>query len=310
MMLWLLLLLSLFQVRSDPAWDAAFQRDQGWNGADGAYSVALPNGEVGWLFSDTFVGPVSANGERLHNQFWHNSWARMRGPQMLEFGPLTHHFDWVYQPYLDAQGKGFVFLGRFEECEGPAGLNFRQADNLLAELDWSAGAPKLGKILSVPHFQKKPPLNWGAAILPWGQDLFVYATRDFGVRKEICLAKVSGTQLDQFENWSLFEDPILPEGSNEFSVYPYAGEVRLLVQVGQEIRLYRALNPEGPYDQHVVLYQIPSDGNWSYNAKAHPELGWPLLITYNRNAFPPEKVIQQADLYRPRCLRLDRDPWL
>src|SRR5207244_1521048 len=32
---------------------------EGWTGADGTYSVPLPDGRTAWLFSDTFLGPVN-----------------------------------------------------------------------------------------------------------------------------------------------------------------------------------------------------------------------------------------------------------
>ena len=65
------------QTRPDPEWDAVFQRNHGWNGADGAYSVLLRGGWTGWVFSDTFVGKVEADGSRRNNAFLHNSWARI-----------------------------------------------------------------------------------------------------------------------------------------------------------------------------------------------------------------------------------------
>src|SRR5688500_6001921 len=39
----------------------------GWTGADATYSVKLPNGNVAWLFSDTFVGRVAPNGSRAQS---------------------------------------------------------------------------------------------------------------------------------------------------------------------------------------------------------------------------------------------------
>ena len=37
-----------------------FPCQQGWLGADGAYSVPLGNGTSLWIFADTFVGPATA----------------------------------------------------------------------------------------------------------------------------------------------------------------------------------------------------------------------------------------------------------
>ena len=42
----------------DPAWDAAFDRSEGWIGGDAIYSTPLPGGDVLWLFADTYIGRV------------------------------------------------------------------------------------------------------------------------------------------------------------------------------------------------------------------------------------------------------------
>lgn len=316
-------------VTADEQWNACFRREHGWNGADGAYSVGLEGGWTGWVFSDTFVGPVQKDGSRAGNRFLHNSWARIHGkrPLVAEFGirELAHSegntWFWVYQPFLNRERQGYLFLGEFATSpNGPEGLNFRQVGTRLARLDWSGWAPKLTSLTSVPHFRADPPVNFGAAVLSDNFWTYLYGTRDFGARKEVLLARAPIGRLEQFDSWQFWPQwgsrveeaqPLLKEASNELSVFYHKQEVRLLTQVGDEIRLYRAASPQGPVQESVVLCKLPrEDFVWPYNAKAHPELGWPLLITYNRNALPPELVLRQADRYRPRCLRLSQDPWL
>ncbi|MBS2038015.1 DUF5005 domain-containing protein [bacterium] len=316
------------QTRPDPEWDAVFQRNRGWNGADGAYSVLLNGGWTGWLFSDTFVGPVDPDGSRKDNAFIHNSWARIESlrPTVNLFSnrevysnPTSPNAYWVYQPVLDSGQKGWIFFGEFSfSKEGPEGLNFKQVGNWLAPLDWSGTAPKVGKPLAIPHFQAQPALNFGAAVLEEADYFWVYGTRDYGDHKELLLARVPGGQLDDFASWEFWPhwshdvnsaQPLLKQVSNELSVFRVDKEFRLLTQVGTEVRYYRGLNPDRFEDFKVIAQLEEEDGVMTYNAKAHPELGWPLLITYNRNAFPPQLVLDKADRYRPRCLRLDKDPW-
>ena len=50
-----------------------FPCQQGWLGADGAYSVDLANGTSLWIFADTFVGPSTATSRAQENGFIHNS---------------------------------------------------------------------------------------------------------------------------------------------------------------------------------------------------------------------------------------------
>lgn len=50
-----------------------FPYQQGWLGADGAYSVSLGNGKSLWFFDDTFVGPSAATSRTQSTAFIHNS---------------------------------------------------------------------------------------------------------------------------------------------------------------------------------------------------------------------------------------------
>jgi hypothetical protein len=50
-----------------------FPYQQGWLGADGAYSVPLGGGQSLWIFGDTFVGPASATSRAQKTSFIHNS---------------------------------------------------------------------------------------------------------------------------------------------------------------------------------------------------------------------------------------------
>lgn len=59
--------------RAECASAAFFPCQQGWLGADGAYSVALGNGTSVWIFADTFVGPATATSRTQSNGFIHNS---------------------------------------------------------------------------------------------------------------------------------------------------------------------------------------------------------------------------------------------
>jgi hypothetical protein len=45
----------------DARWSSLFCRNEGWTGADGAASLALPNHRTLWLFGDSWIGPVTDN---------------------------------------------------------------------------------------------------------------------------------------------------------------------------------------------------------------------------------------------------------
>ncbi len=58
----------------DKKYNLLFTRTRGWNGGDGVFTVALPNGDVFWTFNDSFYGSVnSTNRARGSSSFPRNS---------------------------------------------------------------------------------------------------------------------------------------------------------------------------------------------------------------------------------------------
>jgi hypothetical protein len=97
--------------------------------------------------------------------------------------------------------------------------------------------------------------------------------------------------------------------ANEFSVTKFQGRYTLVTSDATEplstkIVMYRSDSLEGPFTNKTVLYTTPeTSGNvFTYNAKAHPELGSDgrLLVTYNVNSFDTADVYKNVDNYRPR----------
>ena len=86
------LALTALELRADPQplgkpapeLDAPFQRDSGWIGADGAYSIPLSTNTTLWLYSDTFVGKVK-DGKRTDARMINNSIALQQGTNQPEF---------------------------------------------------------------------------------------------------------------------------------------------------------------------------------------------------------------------------------
>ncbi|MGB6131971.1 MAG: hypothetical protein WBG54_09330 [Acidobacteriaceae bacterium] len=56
-----------------PTTTSWFPYEQGWLGADGAYSVSLGNGQSLWFFDDTFIGASGATTRTQSTGFIHNS---------------------------------------------------------------------------------------------------------------------------------------------------------------------------------------------------------------------------------------------
>ncbi len=85
-------------VEAAPEWDALFDRDKGWTGADGIFSIPLSGVETpgtagetmtAFVFSDTFVGDVRPNGSRVGARLVNNTLAMLDGgapdPSQMQF---------------------------------------------------------------------------------------------------------------------------------------------------------------------------------------------------------------------------------
>src|SRR5262249_47341144 len=56
-----------------------------WTGADGSYSVTLPDGRIAWIWSDGFLGLVNSDGSRpLDSPFINNSMVIQDGASLVE----------------------------------------------------------------------------------------------------------------------------------------------------------------------------------------------------------------------------------
>jgi len=91
-----------FTVETLPRYDAAFQQASGWTGGDGAYSVALDDRRVLWLFGDTFVGRVQ-EAQRIDSRLINNSAAIQTGAE-----PAAAALRFVYRTLPD--GRPLAFL--------------------------------------------------------------------------------------------------------------------------------------------------------------------------------------------------------
>ncbi len=83
------------ELKAEPApeWDALFDRQEGWTGADGIYSIPLDGVEIPenpdpentlLLFSDTFIGTVDDEDNRINSKLINNTYAILEGTQPVE----------------------------------------------------------------------------------------------------------------------------------------------------------------------------------------------------------------------------------
>lgn len=304
-----------------------------WTGADSAYSVELPDGRIAWIYSDTFLGEVNAtHGRPLDSPFIHNSinvdddgmiTTYTGGPPEAPESLVTvaggdEAQDWYWFGDATVHGDELqVMLVEFIKT-GTGIFDFAFKGNAVATFDASSL-----ELLSVDPVATDG-INWGSAIYEDHRYTYVYGVEDLGAQKFAHLARVAGGDLAN-GTWEYLGDAgwstdasatkrILEGVSNEFSVSRFQGRYTLVTGDATEILsskivMYRSDSLEGPWTGKTVLYSTPETGGnvFTYNAKAHPELGngHTLLVTYNVNSFDTNDLYTEVDNYRPRYVDVD-----
>ncbi|MEU6249573.1 DUF4185 domain-containing protein [Glycomyces sp. NPDC047010] len=304
-----------------------------WTGADSAYSVPLPDGSTAWLYSDTFMGEVNDDLSRpLDSPFLHNSiivddggnlttvtGGTAAAPESLVKVPGGDEMqNWYWFGDGTVEGDTLqVMLLEFVKT-GTGVFDFAFAGNAVASFD--TDDMSLTSITDLPESD----VNWGSAIYEDGDYTYVFGVEDNQAQKFAHLARVPSGDLttapwEYYADGAWTADPtgssrILEGVSNEFSVTRYQGKFTLVTgdatqPLSADVVMYRADDLAGPYTGKTVLYSTPETGGnvFTYNAKAHPQLGDrdTLLITYNVNSFEGDDLYADAHLYRPRYIDVD-----
>ncbi len=154
--------------------------------------------------------------------------------------------------------------------------------------------------------------------------IYIYG-RDHVDEIKLIVARVKAEDFGDFDEWRFWDgtgwsDNItataqLGRGGPELSVTPLRGSLKgkyLMTSMHVERDLYIRIgeSPTGPFGERVNIYHTkePANGQaiYTYNAKAHPSLSEPdeMLISYNVNSTNWRHLINNADIYRPRFLRM------
>jgi uncharacterized protein DUF4185/uncharacterized protein DUF5005 len=311
----------------------------GWTGADGTYSVPLPDGRVVWLFSDTFLGPVNADHSRPTSApFINNSMIVQDGDNLTTLaGPYNRSlivppdgvgFYWVGDGVVQNADDGvpdneklLVFVMRF--VAAPIPFAFQQVGTDLATFSLpSLGLEGITRMpLAFSPGIGAAPVAYGSAVMTTGGYHYLYGVEDIHTDKYLHLARVpAGHLLDgTWEFWGAAGWSIVPALSlrilsgiaNELSVSSTPGGYMLVAQdhaIGKNIVKSTASLPEGPWSPPASIFTTPeSAGNiLTYNAKAHEQLSSPgkIVVSYNVNSAVVADVYADVDNYRPRFVEI------
>jgi Domain of unknown function (DUF4185)/Domain of unknown function (DUF5005) len=338
---------SASKAQSAEDYTSLFHRTSGWTGADGTYSVPLPDGTTLWLFSDTFLGTVGQDDSRgpglafVNNTLGHQTAEGQvefhhggdpDHPEALFAPPDGKGWFWLHDAQVAEDGRVQVLLGQFDRTEAGGALGFKAIGNWVGDLNLTPSGPKVSNYTKIEHFQEaedgKPAIFFGSATLRQDDWLYLYGVRDHGHNKESVLARVPSDKLKDSDSWRFFNGSdwspkmsdaavIADNVSVEHSVHQTAlGDYVMVSQkggAGPDIQVRRAPRPEGPWGEPDTVWSAPENNgsDLSYNAKAHPELSDSrgLLVSYNVNTVDWERNMKVASVYRPRFIRVT-DPTL
>jgi hypothetical protein len=246
-------------VEALPQYEMLFSNENGWTGADGAYSVALNQNTMAWFFGDTWIGQIKY-GRHLNATLINNSVAIQQG-----MTPATAKLDFYWGRAADgkpaalfqpADGRGwfwvfdavmtrgglYVFLIQTERTQGEAVFDFKVIRTWLGHVDNPTEMPLNWRIKQIPipwgEFSASGTILWGSAVLRVDDDLFVYGTAEDGGstagHKDMILARVPLSVLADFSKWRFYAggswvsdfkqaSRLLKNVPNEYSVSYLAG---------------------------------------------------------------------------------------
>ena len=335
-----------------PNYNALFQRQDGWTGADGAYSVKLTENRILWLFGDTWYGEVRKD-RHTNATIVNNSIAIQHG-----IIPVDASVRFYSGRASDGQplafirpddGRGWFWFYDGIEVDNVLYLCLIQADR--TEYRNSFGFKIIGTRLGRVINPEELPDSWriaqhripwerlspggdtifGSALLRENNFLYIFGTTEDVVgsirHKYMILARAPETKLEHFDQWQFFSaghwsndfselSRLAGDLANEFSVsYLAALEKYIVVYsakgLSKNIVVRFASNPWGPWSEPEVLYECPeasrSKDVFCYAAKGHPELSLApdeIIVTYIASSMDFEKIAADAELYRPRFLRV------
>jgi hypothetical protein len=309
-----------------------------WTGGDTTNSVVLPDGRSAWIFSDTFLGEVAADGTRapwpetplVNNSMIVEKHGKLGqtlvGGTLAEPAALVAPNDpshWIWQNDGTVEGdKLRVFLTEWKRT-GSGMWDFAWDHNAIAT--FSLPSLELESVTPAPGQVAGGSVYWGARIMEEGDWTYVYGSEDHSSYKLAHIARVPAGQLLDFDRWefwtgaawapnALLSTPILGGINNEYSVTRIATGYMLVtmdgsVPFGNTIYAYFSCSPTGPWSNQTAIYAAPGVGTrggiFVYNAHVHPQLSrdGTFLVTYNQNSFSAQDLYDDVEVYRPKFVR-------
>jgi hypothetical protein len=233
-------------------------------------------------------------------------------------------------------GKVYLFLSEMREGEGPAGFSFQTVGTDLFVVENPGASPQEWEVSRTDFVEASDHFNVNAASLVHGEYIWFLGyvdPEDDGSRRRMFTARLSLADLEsespgdrlQFwtnaDQWSASPEDLKHQfapGVTETALH-YDSKRNRFLAVGlepfqEEILLYQAPSPAGPWEQPVHVYDVPelseSDVFVAYAARLHPMLAEgedDLPMTYVVNTTDFWSMFSEMHIYYPRFIRIHLD---
>lgn len=256
-------------------------------------------------------------------------------PGTLFVPPDGKGWFWLFGGY-HANGQLHVFLPRIEKTGAAGAFGFRGVDLWLGTVANPTDDPTAWKIqyAKVPfaEISKERTRSFGSAVLRVGEQAYIYGYEEkpgkpFASRR-LLVARAPADKLTDFAAWRFLAAngewtaevtdaaAQIEALGTEFSVHalPHRKQyVLVYTELGLSDRIVGrfATHPQGPWSDAVLLYRCPEMKQnpkvFTYAGKAHPHLAagdHELVLSYAVNSFELAPVINDAELYWPRFVRV------
>ena len=289
------------------------QNGPGWTGADGTYSLALPDGTNLWMWSDSYIGTVDPTTRLRKSDIFtaHNSltilnqstasWTTVGYPPKTSsyFVPKsTSDWFWVGDGVITQPSTGTYQIKMFLlEWTGA----FQLVGHSIATLSW----PSLAVVSITPVTGLTTGLEWGTKILQVGNEYYIYGLKDPGTNtKTPYLARTTSinnlTSANKWQFWNATQRKWLTGESNATAMAGVAAvtpeySVDQMSYNGGTFYLMTGMDPQNPpfplWDAVTTWYSCSPQGPWSNKTTVDttPEAGANgckvgTLVTYNAKA--------------------------
>lgn len=311
-----------------------FPYQNGWMGADGIYSVNLPDNKTLWVFGDTFIQPagkLSRTGSTMIsntiaitqrnkiNYYWHKN---PNGPKAFFKNPKLDQDLWPRGGFYH-QGKIYLLLAQVKREKDAGAFGFKITGTTLAIISNINKTPSQWKMT----YQTLPiPNNVAMGTAVTVKKPYVYLTASINNNHDniLCRIKLSQAAHNNFSfeyygndnhwhNDNQFDKAkiIFTKAATEMSLNYIPAKKHWLAIYSPGLTGYfyqrTASTLTGTWSKPTIAYHYPEmkkrpKNIFCYAAKAHQLPNIPLFVTYACNSFDSQQIINDISLYRPRVI--------